>query len=167
MAVAGNIKIYSRFLRTTAVGTTTIVPLSAIWELGTTEYALNSGTGANQVDLIWTSSRTFVSSTPITLDFRSLTADNGTAVFSKIKLIHAVNEESVTARKLTYGNDGGSNTWFAPWSGATVTQEHPPGSPFILANFVDGWVADATHKDFKVANGAYAVVWKILIAGNA
>lgn len=167
MALAGNVKVYSRFQRTTAAGLTTVAALSPSFELGSAEYALNSGTGASQVDLIWTSARTLAISTPVTLDLRALVGDTGTVAFSKIRYMHIVNLESVAGRKVTLGNDGGSNTWFAPWSGSTVTEEIPPGSPWCKCNFIDGWVVDATHKDFKLAPGAYAVSLQILIAGNA
>jgi hypothetical protein len=124
-----------------------------------------SGTGASQVDLVWSDTRTY-SATPTTLDLSSLSAastNTGAATFNNVKVIAVFNND--TTNSLIVGN-AASAQFTGPLSSGTTTITIPAGCGALFYNkAANGWDA-ATAKNLKIDPGANNISATIAIAGE-
>lgn len=129
---------------------------------------------ADQCDLVYAASITFVTSTPQTLDLTSLTDVVGGAVnFARVRLVAIKNLSTADAAVLTVGNSV-TNEWDGFLSAAGTLKvfpssaNNPKGGWVILtAPNTTGIVVDSTHKTLKLDPGANAFTVNVIIAGGS
>lgn len=164
--VKGSSQLTLTFSELISAGVVSPVNLSASLPI-TTQYS--NGTGANQVDLIYSKQLTLAASTPQTLDLTSLTdLAGGAANFARVReLLIEVVDETVD-HNVTLGN-AASNAW-APFWGATGTDKVFAGS---YRHFSDpttvgaskGAVVSGTSKALMLDPGSNTVVVNVIIVG--
>jgi hypothetical protein len=133
-----------------------------------------SGTAADQCDLLYANTLTFVASTPQTIDLTSLLDVIGNSLsFARVKVFAIRVNSTTNGDKLTVGNSG-TNEWSgtaAPLSAggtlkvlaSTATGNH--GYTVLSGPNTTGFVVDSTHKTVKLDPGASAFSCDLLIAG--
>jgi hypothetical protein len=151
--------------QTTTLTTGSARTISARLPANLAPVEFTSGTGASQVDLVWTDTRTY-SATPTTLDLSTLAAastNSGAATFNNIKIIAIFNND--TTNSLIVGN-AASAQFTGPLSSGTTTITIPAGCGFVFYNKgANGWDA-ATAKNLKIDPGANNISATIAIAGE-
>lgn len=126
------------------------------------------GTGASQIDTVWSDTRT-ASATPDTLDLRgSLTGANGATLnFAEIVLIVIINRATTAGYLLTVG-DAASNPIASIMEAATHRLNIGPSGAGILWNPIDGYATTAGSADvLQIDPGANSIEYDIFIAGRS
>lgn len=118
------------------------------------------GTGDNQINQVWTDTRTLAASTSENLDlYGGLTsALNTTINFTKLKMVHIKANESNTNDVLIGGNSAGISDMFVLGGTAAIEDVQivvPPGGFFVLTAPIDGFTVTNTTADMlKISNSA-------------
>ena len=118
--------------------------------------ALTSGTGADEGDLAWWSSRQVTAGTPDDLDLAGGLTDafGATLAFARVKLLLVHNRDGTHALEI-----GGATNAFAPWAGnAGDTLRVRPGGVGFL------WAPDATA--YPVTAGGADVLRIAALSGS-
>lgn len=124
-----------------------------------------TGTSDNQMDRVWSDTRT-ATATPDDLDLRGVLTDIGGSVinFADVCIVGIRNRS--TTDTLTIG--AGSNPWIT-WLGTTGDQvKIPPGGILILAAPDDGFATVAGTGDIlRIDPAAATIIYDIIIAGRS
>jgi hypothetical protein len=124
-----------------------------------------SGTGADQVNVVWSDTRTY-SATPTTFDLTTLASaatNTGAAAFNNVKIFAVFNND--TTNNIIVGN-AASAQFTGPLSSGTTTITIPPRCGVLFYNRnANGWDA-ATAKNLKIDPGANNVSASVVLAGE-
>lgn len=165
MAVDGKLSVALNFTNTSAYDlggrSATITP--------SVSHVFESGTGANQMDLIFSDQRTLTASSTENLDLAGtlLDAFGGTITMAKIKLIYFKAADGNT-NDLVIGNV--SNGITSPFGAATHSISVRPGGIFLWSCRGTGYTITAGTVDLvKVANGGSgtSVTYDVVIGGTS
>lgn len=128
-----------------------------------------SGTGANQVDLLYAKQLTFVASTPQTLDLAALVDLSGVTVnMARVRELVLQVVTATVDKNLTVGA-AAANPWAAIW-GTTGTHVVVAGSTLYVSDPTTvgsgkGLVTSGTSKSLKLDPGSNVLVCNLIIAG--
>lgn len=138
-----------------------------------------SGTGSNNIDLIYAKAITLVASTPQTLDLTSLTDLSGASInFARVRDFAVINTSTTTGQIVTVGA-AATNAWVGPLGTTTSTAIVYPGvtgaatpSPGHIrwtdpytTGVSGGMVVTGTSKSVKLDPGANTITVYVIIAG--
>ena len=138
--------------------------LAAAAKTRTQTYA--NGTGANQVQQMWSDERTLTTTTSETLDLSALAGGAfGTVNFSKIKEIIIQVTTATSGFRLLVG--GGSTNPFTAFVLDPSDKIYVgAGGQVHLSNPVDGYTVDGTHKILTLENpSGGSLTYKITLIG--
>lgn len=123
--------------------------------------SLTDGTGANQVQVVWSDSRT-LSGSPDTLTLGSLTDDRGTVTFTAIKVIYIKNNGSATML-WSDGTWGGS-----PFDdiAASSVNIRPGGVLAIAAPDAGGFSVSSGSQTIVLSSATSGVAYEIVLIGE-
>lgn len=136
----------------------------------TVEHDFESGTGNNQIDVIWHDRRSINATTNDDLDLTALTQTiygaTVTKTFAKVKAILISNRS--TTNSLEIGGSGG-NEWSAPFGATGDKVTVPPSSSLVLVNRIGGWAVTNSSADIlRVRNaGGTSTEYDIVILGTS
>lgn len=130
---------------------------------------LETGTGSNQADKIFSDQRTLSASASEDLDLAGVLADllGSTITFVKVKAIF-IKAAAGNTNNVVVGN--GSNPFLGGFGSAAHTWAIPPGGMFMVAAPVSGWSVTAGSADIlKVANSGAgsSVTYDIVVIGTS
>jgi hypothetical protein len=132
-----------------------------------TPVSFANGTGAKQVTVKWSDTRTY-SATPTTLDLTTLAAastNTGAAAFSSIKLVQITNNSTTAGYDVIIGAAAATAfTGFLGGTTPTITLQ-PGASILIFSTTAAGW-ACGTNKSLKIDPGVNNVNVSITLVGN-
>lgn len=148
-------------------------------QVGTSPINITAGTGAGQMNELWSETITFTPSTPVLLDLTALTGEGGRQVnFAAIKYLEIINADPVVGHDLKIGG-AVSNPWSAPFDAGTDKETVPSGggalnqagqvvgSPMLKTNLTAaGWTVDSTHKVLELDPGTNAVGPVTIVIGG-
>ena len=169
MTLAGSLHIIPslKYSSAAAVATST----KQLFATALLEATIASGTGANQMDLIWEDTRALAASTGEDLDLAGgLTDAFGTTLtFVKVKLIWI---SAASANGSTISVGGASATQFVNWvaNASDIVKVRPGGCMLLYAPDATGYgVTAATGDLFKILNddGAAGATYSIIIGGTS
>lgn len=129
---------------------------------------LETGTGANESDLLYAATRTLAPSGTENLDLAGVLTDpfGSVLTFARVKVI-LVRASSLNVNNVVLG--AGTNPWAGPWAGTLPTHAVSPGGLFLaVAPNAAGWpVTAATADILKVLNSGAGtpVTYDIVLAG--
>ena len=131
---------------------------------------MESGTGNNQADLIFSDQRTLAASANESLDLAGVLVDAfGTALtFVKVKAIY-IRAASTNGGNIVVGN-AATNAFVGPFGAATHTLAIPAGGYLELVAPVGGWTVTAATGDLlRIANSdaGAAATYDIVIVGTS
>ena len=130
--------------------------------------SMTTGTSANQVDKVWSDSRT-LAATSETLDLAGSLTDafGSTVTFVKVRTILIHNTSTTTTEVLAIG--GAAGTQFVNWvaNSSDIVNIGPDGI-FLLHSPIDGYAVGAGASDFlKIDAGADTITYEIIIWGTS
>lgn len=133
--------------------------------------SLDNGTGAQQVDIIWSDTRTIAASGTDDLDLSGTalqTAFGANLAFVKVKCI-AVYAVTGNTNNVVIGN-AAATQFVGPFGAAAHTIALTPGGLFMVTNPNAGWTTVAATSDlFRIANSAAgtSVTYDIAVLGTS
>jgi hypothetical protein len=134
-------------------------------------FPLDSGTGANQADKVWSDTRTITASGTDDIDLAGVLTDAFGAglTFVKVKII-AVSAASGNTNNVVVGN-AAATQFQGPFGAVTHTVAVAPGGLFLVARAdAAGWPVGAGTSDLlRVTNGGAgtSVTYDIVIIGTS
>lgn len=134
-------------------------------------HTFTNGSGANQVDRIYTETRTITASSSATLDLAGVLADpfGATITFARIKAI-LIFADAANANNVVMGA-AASNQFVGPFGDASDTLSTKPGGTTVLiAPDATGWpVTGGSTDQLKFANSAAgtSVTYDLVILGSS
>lgn len=164
MNVTADIKLTATAVETLTVGLGSAPVPSAIAQA----LSFTNGTGANNVNKVFSKSATAAASTPDTYTLSALTDDLGrTVAFSKVRVLIVINLETTDGHDLTVGN-AATNPWVGPFGAGTNTVSIGAGGFLVLvAPLATAYAVTSGASDQLMLNpGANSVAYKILILGE-
>ena len=125
-----------------------------------------SGTGANQVNAMWSDDITLTTTASTTLDLEALTNAYGTLTFTGIKELYVWNTTTNSGYRVVVGA-ADANQFTGPLGSATDTVQVNENGLLHLSAPVTAFTVDGTHSDLKIANpsGGSCTV-RIVIVGT-
>ena len=168
MAAALTLDILSSltWVFTDALDLSTIRDSSAV----SASLSMATGTGNNQVDLIWHDQLTLASAANDVLNLnalaRTIYGTSNPINLVKVKAILVVNAATAAGEDLTIGANA-TTPFLGPLGGTTPTIKCEAGSPLLLVNYVDGWSTSGANNLKIVNSGASSNTYKIVIAGTS
>jgi hypothetical protein len=167
VALTGKLKLYLRADATEADTSAAVGARSALLrhllEFGETTY--DNGTGANQVNRVY-SATTTATTTPTDLDLAGgLTAmDGSTITMAEVVAIAIVNKSTTTSENLQIGGDANSVPIFGAVGDYAIVG---PGGVFLWSSPVDGVTVTASTGDIlQIAASTGTITYDILIVGR-
>jgi hypothetical protein len=165
MALSTNIRLQVLSDLTSALDLVT--PIAPLNYLKT--YQLDSGTGANQADKIWTDTRTLTASSTENLDLAGVLTDafGATVTFARVKAL-IISANSLNTNDVVVG--GAATNTFINWVGDPTDKiKLKPGASFMLVapDSTAYPVTAGTGDILLVANGAAgtSVTYDIVVIG--
>ncbi len=133
---------------------------------------LANGTAANQVNLIYAATLTFVASTPQSLDLKSLTDPlGGTVNLARVKVIMVRVNSTTDAATLTLSPNA-SNGWTSliASSSSLVLKSVTTSNPYALSFYAaapntTGWAVGSSNKVLDLTPSAHAFTADVQIVG--
>lgn len=129
----------------------------------------SNGTLAGQVSVKWFDSRTYASSTPVTLDLTTLAGaatNTGSAAFAKVKVFAIYNNEVADSGKDLIIGNAAATPFAGPFGGTAPTITVKAGCSFVIYDLSTAGWACGTNKNLKIDPGANNVSASIVLAGN-
>lgn len=128
---------------------------------------MQSGSGSEQANKVFSDQRTISASSNETLDLTSLTDPLGAAIsFTAVKAILIVADEDNT-NDVVVGD--ATNPFLGPLGGTNPTETLKPGASLMWLNPDSGWsVSNGVNDGLKVANSSSgsSVVYDIIVIGH-
>jgi hypothetical protein len=161
--VTGNLDVTIRATENIAngLGSGQLAPTLAV------SLAFGNGTGANNVNEVWTKSAT-AAAAPVTYTLSALVDDLGRTIpIAKVRGIVAANLSGTDGQTLTIGG-AATNPWAAPFGSATDKLKIPAGGAFAMgAPLATGLGVTAGASDqLKVDPGANTIPFKLMFLGE-
>jgi len=134
-------------------------------------FSLDSGTGANQADKVWSDTRTITASGTDDIDLAGVLLDafGAALTFAKVKLI-AVAAYAANTNNCVVGN-AAATQFVGPFGAATHTVAVAPGGFFMVGRpDAAGWAVGAGASDLlRVTNsaGGTSVTYDVVILGTS
>jgi hypothetical protein len=154
---------------TTTLATGSIVSFTSKLPNGYTPIAFANGTGAGQVSVAWSDTRTYAASTPVTLDLTALASaatNTGAANFAKVKVLYIANNEAIGSGHNVIVGAAASTAFTGPLGGTTPTFTIEPGCVFMaFAQSSTAWTTTSAN-NLKIDPGANNCSVTIVVAGN-
>jgi molybdopterin-binding protein len=130
--------------------------------------ALGVGTGANNIDTVWSARASIASGTPLDTDLRGSIAsvlDGTTLNFPLVVLLLVINNSATTGQSLAFGV--GANPVTSWMTGTTPTITIGAGGWLQLASPIDGYATTAATADImRIASTTGTVVTDIVLLGR-
>jgi hypothetical protein len=157
MAVYGDYQVYLNFRQ--SFSGTGLSGLLTVPAQSPSLQNLTSGTGANEVDNIY-SVITTAAATTTTLDLTNLTTPTGTVDFTSVKLAYFTNLDPTNS--IVFG--GGSND--QTFGNSTIDITVPPGGVVFFVNPGTGWtVTSGSTNEVTINPGSHTIQYQLVIVG--